>query len=81
MNTKPAISNQQDTRPTTTAATVPVVIHCWDEEAIPERDPSYQLPYDLDDAASNPPTLSGADAQTWREMCERRPLLACLLML
>lgn len=46
----------------------------WSEEAIPERDPRYRLPVDLD--GSEPPTLSREEDFVWRQMVRRRPFLA-----
>lgn len=51
----------------------------FSEEAIPERDPGYELPSDLDGTASAAPTLTRAEYETWRRMVRRRPLLACLM--
>lgn len=50
--------------------------HPWDEEAIPERDPRYELPADPD--TDTPPTMSREDEATWRMLVNLRPLLALI---
>ena len=63
----------------TSAGAVP---HCWDEEAVRERDPSFDLlaaSADTDDdCGADPVTLSEADAMVWRQMVTARPALMCL---
>lgn len=49
----------------------------YSEEAIPERNPLYQLPVDFTGpTASDCPTLTWADEAVWKAMVARRPLLA-----
>lgn len=47
-------------------------------EAIPERDPAYELPGDCEESGEAILTLSLADAAHWTEMVRRRPVLRCL---
>lgn len=46
-------------------------------EAIPERDPAYELPATDDDTTAIVP-LTDTDRLTWRRMLAVRPALACL---
>ncbi len=48
----------------------------YSEEALPERDPSYELPHDS--GSEDAPTLTMDEDRTWREMVRRRPMLAWL---
>jgi hypothetical protein len=49
----------------------------WAEEAIPERDPAYELPDD-DRDTSAPVAWTDSDRATWQLLCRIRPLLACI---
>lgn len=51
-----------------------------DEEAIPERDPAYELPGDgePEPGSGESPTMSPDDARVWEVMVATRPALACL---
>jgi len=50
----------------------------FSEEAIPERDPRYQLPDAEGDDTEGQALLTGSEAKLWRWMVQRRPLLAIL---
>ncbi len=57
--------------------------HPWHEEAIRERDPSFDLlacndTADDAGACDQQVTLSEGDALVWQGMVERRPALVCL---
>jgi hypothetical protein len=50
----------------------------YETEAIPERDPAYQLPCDCEDSEESAQTMNLSDACHWAEMVSARPLLQLL---
>jgi hypothetical protein len=50
----------------------------YTEEALPERDPFYELPGDYEGVEESECTMSLSDAAHWDKMVEQRPMLQCL---
>lgn len=53
--------------------------HCkeaWDEEAIPERNPYYQLPVACGCASESIITLTYEEWRVWLQLVQIRPMLA-----
>lgn len=48
----------------------------YNEEAIPERDPTYELPEDMEEESSQ--TMSEDDVRVWDWMVSCRPALKCI---
>lgn len=47
-------------------------------EAIPERDPAYEIPPDDEGTDEGEKTMTLAEAHHWEEMVAKRPMLRCL---